>query len=65
MRRVNWVRIEVSAGGHVVCEANGVGHRLPTTHRIALATATALAASGIPTVVRSSPASVTAEPMAS
>lgn len=65
MRRVNWVRIEVSAGGRIVCEANGVGHRLPTTHRIALATASALAASGVPTIVRSPQPSAPAEPVAS
>lgn len=52
MRRVSWVRITVDGhGAH--CEVHGVGHRLPAVHRVSLETALALAASGVPTVVRS------------
>ncbi|HET7718529.1 MAG TPA: hypothetical protein VFK43_01090 [Acidimicrobiales bacterium] len=52
LRRVSWVRIVVDdAGPH--CEVLGVGHRLPTARRVSLDTALALAASGVPTVVRS------------
>jgi hypothetical protein len=52
MRRVSWVRIVVDgAGAH--CEVLGVGHRLPTVRRVSLDTALSLAASGVPTVVRS------------
>jgi hypothetical protein len=52
MRRVSWVRITVDGrGAH--CEVLGVGHRLPAVHRVSLDTALALAASGVPTVVRS------------
>ena len=51
MRRVSWVRITVD--GHAAhCEVLGVGHRLPSAHRVSLDTALALAASGVPTVVR-------------
>jgi hypothetical protein len=52
MRRVSWVRI-VIADGVAECEVLGVGHRLPATRRVSLDTALALAASGVPTVVRS------------
>lgn len=52
MRRVSWVRI-VLDGDRASCEALGVGHRLPAVRRISLDTALALAASGVPTVVRS------------
>ena len=52
MRRVSWVRIVVDGhGAH--CEVVGVGHRLPTVRRVSLDTALGLAASGVPTVVRS------------
>ena len=51
MRRVSWVRIVVD-GGEAHCEVLGVGHRLPNVHRVSLDTALALAASGVPTVVR-------------
>ena len=52
LRRVSWVRIVVDGqGAH--CEVLGVGHRLPAARRISLDTALALAASGVPTVVRS------------
>jgi hypothetical protein len=52
MRRVSWVRIVVDADG-THCEVLGVGHRLPTVRRVSLETALGLAASGVPTVVRS------------
>ncbi len=52
MRRVSWVRIVVDdRGAH--CDVFGVGHRLPSTRQVSLDTALALAASGVPTVVRS------------
>jgi hypothetical protein len=52
MRRVSWVRITLDAhGAH--CQVLGVGHRLPNARRISLETAVALAAAGVPTVVRS------------
>lgn len=49
MRRVSFVRVVVTDGG-VTAEAVGVGHRLPVTRRVSLATAAALAADGVPTV---------------
>ena len=52
LRRVSWVRIVLDGDGPH-CEALGVGHRLPAARRISLDTALALAASGVPTVVRS------------
>ena len=52
MRRVSWVRITVDGDG-AHCEVLGVGHRLPTVRRVSLGTALGLAASGVPTVVRS------------
>lgn len=52
MRRVSWVRIVLDDAG-VRCEVLGVGHRLPAAHRVSLDTALALAATGVPTVVRS------------
>ena len=52
MRRVSWVRILLDDTG-VHCELMGVGHRLPNVRRVSLDTALALAASGVPTVVRS------------
>jgi hypothetical protein len=52
MRRVSWVRIVLDDhGAH--CEVHGVGHRLPSVRRVSLDTALALAAGGVPTVVRS------------
>jgi hypothetical protein len=52
MRRVSWVRITLDdQGAH--CEVLGVGHRLPSARRVSLDTALALAASGVPTLVRS------------
>jgi hypothetical protein len=52
LRRVSWVRIVVDGGG-ARCEVLGVGHRLPSVRRVSLDTALTLAASGVPTVVRS------------
>lgn len=55
MRRVSWVRIVLdddNRRGGVRCEVVGVGHRLPITRPVPLDTALALAASGVPTVVR-------------
>ena len=52
MRRVSWVRIALADGG-AHCELMGVGHRLPSSRRVSLGTALALASSGVPTVVRS------------
>jgi hypothetical protein len=51
MRRNCWVRIVVDdEGAH--CQLLGVGHRFPSVRRISLDTAVALAAKGVPTVVR-------------
>lgn len=52
MRRLSFVRIVLCADG-VACQAVGMGHRLPSTRPVSMATAAALAASGVPTVVRS------------
>lgn len=52
MRRVSWVRIVLDDAG-ARCELMGVGHRLPSARRVSLGTALALAANGVPTVVRS------------
>ena len=52
MRRVSWVRITLDEHG-VHCDLLGVGHRLPRVRRVSLDTALALAAQGVPTVVRS------------
>ena len=52
MRRVGWVRVVVKDGGEAVCHVMGTGHRLPTVLRVPLATALALAAEGVPCVVR-------------
>jgi hypothetical protein len=52
MRRISWVRITLDdRGAH--CDLLGVGHRLPRARQISLDTALALAARGVPTVVRS------------
>ena len=48
MRRVSWVRIVVADGG-TRFQVRGVGHRLPSTRRVSLETALALAAKGVPT----------------
>ena len=52
MRRVSWVRITVGDDG-ATCEVAGVGHRLPRMRRVSLEKALALAAEGVPTVIRS------------
>ena len=52
MRRVSWVRIVLHHDG-AHCQVVGVGHRLPNARRISLDNALALAAAGVPTVVRS------------
>ena len=52
MRRVSWVRIVLDDHGPR-CQVLGVGHRLPNARPISLDTALALAAAGVPTVVRS------------
>lgn len=52
MRRVSWVRIMVS-DGHTRCEAIGIGHRIPTVRPVTIDTAMALAARGVPSVIRS------------
>ena len=49
------MRIVVDGDG-AHCEVMGVGHRLPTVRRVSLDTALGLAASGVPTVVRSADA---------
>ncbi len=53
MRRVSWIRITLDGDGGARCQLHGIGHRLPVTRQVALDTALALAASGVPTVVRS------------
>lgn len=60
MKRFSWVRI-VLTDDEPVCEVVGIGHRRPVVRRIPLHTATALAASGVPTVVRRSRVLVTQE----
>jgi len=52
MRHECWVRIVIDDHG-TRCELLGVGHRLPNVRRVSLDTALALAARGVPTVVRS------------
>lgn len=53
MRRVGWVRIAVGDDS-TTCEVVGIGHRLPRTCRVSLATALDLAARGVPVVTSSS-----------
>lgn len=55
LRRVSWVRIVLTDGGVARAEVAGLGHRLPVVRSVPLATATSLAASGVPTVVRRCP----------
>lgn len=52
MRRVSFVRVLLSDDG-VACQAVGTANRRPAVRPVSLATAAALAASGIPTIVRS------------
>ena len=53
LSRVCWVRIVV-AGPRTVCVVGGIAHRRPVVRRVSLATATSLASSGVPAVVRHS-----------
>ena len=46
------MRVLVSDHGAAVCHVMGTGHRLPTVRRVSLATASTLAAEGVPCVVR-------------
>jgi hypothetical protein len=55
MRRVTHVRVVVEPD-RVRAEAVGVGHRMPVTRPIPVATALELARSGVPMVHRRSPA---------
>jgi coproporphyrinogen III oxidase len=50
LRRVSWVRVVVH-GGVTTAEVFGIGHRLPITRRVPVATALGLAAGGVPLVV--------------
>lgn len=52
MRRIHWIRI-VDDGSTLTAEAIGIGHRLPVVRPIPLSVASALAARGVRTVVRS------------
>ena len=52
LRRVSWVGITLDTDG-AHCHVHGIGHRLPATRPVSLDTALALAADGVPTVVRS------------
>jgi hypothetical protein len=52
LRRVSWVRVDVDADGAVRCQLAGIGHRRPVVRRLPLRTAAALAAAGVPLVVR-------------
>lgn len=51
MRRIGWVRVIVDDDG-TRAEVSGVGHRLPRTVPVPLAVAAALAAAGVPLLVR-------------
>ena len=51
LRRVQWVRIDLTADVPRA-EVAGIGHRQPVIRPIPLRTANALAASGVPTLVR-------------
>jgi hypothetical protein len=64
MRRVGWVRVVVRHDGEAVCHVMGIGHRLPTVRRVPLAAALALAAEGIPCVVRGESRPTSAGPSA-
>lgn len=64
MRRVVWVRIDIGADG-ATCTLAGVGHRLPMRRRVSVDTALALAAAGVPTVVRMAGGGVHRLPIAS
>ncbi len=62
VRHVNWVRIDLT-GPTPCAEMAVIGHRRPLVRSIPLRTARSLAAAGVPTVVRRSPAAEPA-PMA-
>ena len=51
LRRVYWVRVACGGDGPARCEVSGLGHRLPVTLPVPLATASALIASGVPAVI--------------
>lgn len=50
MKRIGWVRIVVD-GDDCRAEVHGLAHRLPRTVRVAMATASSLAAEGVPLLV--------------
>jgi hypothetical protein len=50
-RRVDFVRV-VCDGDHRTAELHGVGHRLPIVRSVSLELASALAADGVPVVIR-------------
>jgi hypothetical protein len=53
LRRVAWVQVMVDEHGEYTrAEAHGIGHRLPSTVPIPLSAAAALAAAGVPVLVR-------------
>ncbi|MFP5316984.1 MAG: hypothetical protein ACLGI2_01675 [Acidimicrobiia bacterium] len=49
--RVRWVRVEIRDGSPV-CHVAGTTRRRPVMRQVSLATATALIARGVPSVVR-------------
>lgn len=49
--RIRWVRVEVGDAGPT-CHVYGTTHRRPVVRQVSLATATALIARGVPSVVR-------------
>ncbi len=51
LSRVCWVRILLHDDG-AECQVGGIAHRRPVVRSVSLATARALAASGVPSVVR-------------
>ncbi len=53
LSRVCWVHIVVG-GRETVCVVGGIAHRRPVVRRVSLATATSLASSGVPAVIRHS-----------
>lgn len=61
MKRVSWVRV-VLDGDDCRAEVHGLGHRLPRTLRVPLATASALVGEGVPLLVHRGPVPARAEP---
>ena len=53
MRRISWVHV-VRNGDDATAEVHGIGHRLPRTIRVPMATASALVAAGVPLVLQDS-----------